>query len=97
MPRLPLDKILPGMQLSKHAMNDFGVMLLERGTMITEEMIGKLRNAEVRHLFVAVNLDDARLHEMLSALEERFALTKDEPHMGALKDLLREHMEDLYA
>jgi len=94
---LPLDKILPGMQLSKHAMNDFGVMLLERGTMITEEMIGKLRNAEVRHLFVAGNRDDARLHEMLSALEERFALTKDEPHMGALKDLLREHMEDLYA
>jgi hypothetical protein len=96
-PRLPLDKIQPGMQLSKHAVNNFGLMLLERGTMITEEMIEKLRNAEVRHLFVAGNPDDARLREMLSALEERFAMTNDKPHMGVLKDLLREHIEDIYA
>ena len=85
------------MQLSRHAVNNSGVMLLERGTMVTEEMIGKLRNAGVRHLFVAGKPDDAGLHEMLSALGERFALTKDKPHMGTLKDLLREHIEDIYA
>ena len=96
MPRLPLDKIQPGMQLSRHAVNNSGVMLLERGTVISEEMVGKLRNAEIRYLFVVENPDDGRLHEMLSALEERFAMTRDEPHMGVLKELLREHMEDIY-
>jgi hypothetical protein len=96
LPRLPLDKIQLGMQLSRHAVNNSGVLLLERGTVITDEIIGKLRNAEVRHLFVADNSDDERLDEMLSALEKRFAMTRDEPHMGVLKELLREHMEDIY-
>jgi hypothetical protein len=96
LPRLCLDKIQLGMQLSRHALNNSGVLLLERGTVITAEMLGKLRNAEVRHLFVADNSDDERLDEALSALEERFAMTRDEPHMGVLRDLLREHMEDIY-
>jgi CTP:molybdopterin cytidylyltransferase MocA len=95
MPRIPLDRVEPGMQLSRHAKNSSGLMLLERGTTITEALIRKLRNAKVRHVFVGGAGDDAGMQEALAALEERFKLTRNEPHMNALKELLEEHMRDV--
>ncbi len=79
MPRLPVDKIQPGMQLTKHAENSSGALLVERGTVTTEELIEKLRNAGVQYVFVRAALDDAQLSDMLSALDARFARVKEEP------------------
>jgi hypothetical protein len=95
MPRIPLDRVEPGMQLSRHAKNSAGMMLLERGTTITETLIRKLRNAKVHHVFVAGARDDAGMQEALAALEERFKLARNEPHMNTLKELLEEHMRDV--
>ncbi len=96
MPRLPLDKVEPGMQLTKHAENSSGALLVERGTVATEGLIEKLRNAGVQYVFVRATEDDAQLRDMLLALEARFARVREEPHMGALKELLKEHIEEIY-
>jgi len=83
------------MQLSRHAKNSAGIMLLERGTTITEALIRKLRNAKVCHVFVAGARDGTGMQEALAALEERFKLTRHDPRMNVLKELLEEHMRDI--
>jgi hypothetical protein len=95
MPRIPIDRVEPGMQLSRHAVNSAGMMLLERGTTITEALIRKLRNAKVRHVFVTGASGGTGVQESLAALEERFKLSRNEPHMRVLKELLEEHMRDV--
>ncbi len=95
MPRVPLDRVEPGMQLSRHAVNGAGIVLLERGTTITEALIRKLRTAKVGHVFVTGARDGAAVQEALAALEERFKLSGNEPHMHVLKELLEEHLRDI--
>lgn len=97
MPRIALKSLAPGMQLSRPVLNGAGAMLVDQGVRISEEMIRKLANADIRHVFVVGRPDDDRLDEMLSALEARFARAGDEPHMGRLKGLLRTHLQELYS
>lgn len=97
MPRTALKNLAPGMQLSKPVFNGAGAMLADRGVRISEEMIRKLENADIRYVFVIGLPDDDSLDEMLSALEARFAPAGDQPHMGRLKRLLKEHLQELYS
>jgi hypothetical protein len=96
-PRIALKKAEVGMQLARPVLNSDGAMLVDRGDTITQEMIVKLTNAEIRHVFVSGRPDDASLEAMLSSLEARFAMTRDEPHMERLRQLLREHLQEIYS
>lgn len=97
MPRIALKNLAPGMQLSKPVFNGAGAMLVDRGARISEEMIRKLDNADIRYVFVVDRSDDDSLDEMLPALEARFARAGDQPHMDRVKRLLREHLRELYS
>ena len=97
MPRIALKNLAPNMQLSKPVFNGAGAMLVDRGVRISEEMIRKLDNADIRYVFVVDRSDDESLDEMLSALEARFARAGDQPHMGRVKRLLEEHLRELYS
>jgi hypothetical protein len=96
-PRIALKNVQAGMQLSRSILNSAGALLVEQGATITQEMIGKLANADIRYVFVTGEVSNGALEEMLSALETRFARTKDEPHMGRLRRLLTEHLRELYS
>jgi hypothetical protein len=96
-PRIALKNVEAGMQLSRAVLNDAGATLINRGARITQEMIRKLINTNIRYIFVVGQLDDGRLEEALSDLEARFARTKDRLHMDRLKRLLREHFQELYS
>ena len=95
--RIALKDVEAGMQLSRPVLYDAGAMLIDRGARISEEMIQKLVNADIRYIFVVGRPDDCPLDEMLSALDARFAKTKDEPHMDRLRQLMREHLQELYS
>ena len=97
MPRIALKNIQAGMQLSRHILNSAGTLLIDQGAAITQEMIEKLINADIRYVSVMGGEANASLEEALSALETRFARTKDDPHMGRLRRLLREHLQELYS
>ncbi len=96
MPRIALEHVEVGMQLSKSVSNDAGVKLIAKGTVVTDKVLQKLANANVHYVFVANTSDPARLEQELAALEARFAKTGERPHMEGLKKLLREHLEELY-
>ena len=97
MPRVALKNVEVGMQLSRAVLNNAGAKLVDEGTMITQEMLRRLLNAHVRCVFVVGQSDDGQLEDALSALEARFAGTADEPHMDRLKQLLREHLREIYS
>lgn len=97
MPRIALKNLEVGMQLSKPALNSAGALLVDRGAKITEEMIVKLSNADIRHVFVVRRPEDTSLEEVIFALERRFSKTKDDQLMERLERLLREHLEELYS
>jgi hypothetical protein len=97
LPRIALKNLTPGMQLSRSVLNGGGAMLVDQGVKVSEDMIRKLANAGIRYVFVVDRLDEDPLAEALSALEGRFAVTGDEPHMGRLKRLLKEHLQELYS
>ena len=97
MPRIALKNVEAGMQLSRAVLNDTGAKLINRGARITEEVIRKLSNANIRYIFVVGQPDDGQLEDALSGLEARFARTKDRLHMDRLKRLLREHFQELYS
>ncbi len=97
MPRIALKNLEAGMQLSRAVLNGAGAKLVDQGAKITEEMIRKLINANIRYVFVTSQSDDALLEEMLVALEARFAKTRDEPHMDRLRRLMRDHLQELYS
>ena len=97
MPRIALKNAEAGMQLSRAVRNDAGAKLVDSGARITQEMLGKFFNANVRYVYVVNQSDDGVLEGALSALEARFTRTKDKPHMNRLKQLLQEHLQELYA
>jgi hypothetical protein len=95
-PRIALKNAEAGMQLTRAVLNDAGVKLVDQGARITQEMLKKFVNAQVRYIFVVGQSDSGQLEEALSALEARFVRTKDKPHMSRLKRLLWEHLQELY-
>ena len=97
MPRIALKNLMPGMQLSRPVLNGAGAMLVDRGVVISEEVIEKLGNADIRHVFVINRSDEDSLDVMLSALEARFIRVGDGAHMDRLKRLLKEHLQELYS
>ena len=97
MPRIALKNLAPGMQLSRSVINGGGAMLVDQGVKVSEEMIQKLANARIKYVSVVDRLGEDPLAEALSALEARFAVTGDAPHMDRLKRLLKEHLQELYS
>ena len=97
MPRIALKNIEAGMQLSRPVLNSAGVLLVDRGVKITQEMIAKLVNADIRYVFVVGQPEGPSFEEAISALERRFSKTGDDPHMERLRRLLREHLQELYS
>lgn len=97
MSRIALKYVEVGMQLSKAVSNDAGVKLINEGTVVTDKIIQKLVNGNVRYVFVKREADAVRLEDELSALDARFARTRGKPHMEELRNLLQGHLEELYS
>jgi hypothetical protein len=85
------------MKISKPVVNDAGMILLGEGTEITSALIAKLEKMNIASVNVeGSSAPDKSLEEMLTALDARFKKTENEPLMGMLKSILKEHIEGLY-
>ncbi|MCL4456881.1 MAG: hypothetical protein M1147_10350 [Nitrospirae bacterium] len=97
MPKVPANSLKPGMKLSKPVMNDAGMILLGEGTELTNALIERLQNMNVSSVYVeGAAAPQKPLEEILSELDARFKKTENEPNMGLLKKLFRDHIEGLY-
>jgi hypothetical protein len=95
--KVPLDKLMPGMTLSKPVMNKNGMVMLGQGTELTESLIQKIADLDIGSAYVhGYAQPQVPKEEMLAQLDDRFAGVVGEPYMALLKKLLREHVAELY-
>ncbi len=96
MPKLTPDKLTPGMKLAKPVLRD-GMLLLNKGTELTEGLIRKIAGMNVDFVQVEGRAGQSiPKDELLSQLERRFQAVEDQPHMAMLKRIVKEHLEGLY-
>ena len=97
MPIISLDKAEAGMTLSKPAVNEFGVVLLDAGAKLTNHLITRLLRADISSVYIVGAPDRAKIQALLTQLQERFEKTRNEPHMALLEELVAEHIEECHA
>jgi hypothetical protein len=85
------------MKLSKPVVNEAGMILLGEGTEITDALIERLQNMNVGSVFVeGASRPQKSKEDAMAEIDARFKKTENEPYMGMLKKLLKEHVEELY-
>jgi hypothetical protein len=97
MPKISIDKIIPGMVLTKPVTGNNGMVLLAAGTELGEKWIDRLETMGVDCVWVeGATEQPVPIEEALLALDERFATVLDAPHMESLKKMVRTQIEKLY-
>jgi hypothetical protein len=97
LPKTPVNKLEPGMRITRSVLNENGMVLLSENTELTEATIEKLINMDVDGVYVKGSTKPERpKEELLLELDKRFKKVENEPYMGMLKRVLKEHIEGLY-
>ncbi|MEQ8253940.1 MAG: hypothetical protein ABRQ28_05095 [Smithellaceae bacterium] len=97
MPRIPVDKLTPGMKLAKPVTAKNGMVMLGEGTELSETWIERIRNMDVTSIFVdGPPVQTLSKEEALASLEARFAWVEEKPYMSLIKKIVKEHIEGLY-
>lgn len=97
MAKIPVSALKPGMKLTKPVVNDAGMVLLGEDTRLTDTLIERLLNMNIGSVHVEGAASPGKSkEEMLAELDARFKKTENEPYMGMLKKLFKEHIEELY-
>lgn len=97
MPKIPVEKLMPGVVLAKPVLNEAGMVLLAQGTEIKAAHIDRLINMNVQAVFVEGDTTpDKPKDEVLAELEARFSKTINEPHMLMIKKIIESRIEELY-
>ena len=96
MRKISIDKLKAGMVLAKPLLRGTMVVLGE-GTALTETWISRIEDMEIDSVFIEGSAEQAvPKEEALSQLDSRFQHVLDQPHMMALKMIVKEHIEGLY-
>ncbi len=94
MKNVPINDIEPGTPLAAALLNDEGSLILNRGTLLTESILNRLRRIGMDAL--PISTDSHTLakerQQLLDAVEERFQGTEANPFLQELKCLAREHL-----
>lgn len=97
MPRIPVDKLVPGMKLAKPVTAKNGMVMLGEGTELTETWIERIRDMDITSIFVdGPPVQTLSKEEALANLEARFAKVNDKLYMNIIKKVTKEHIEGLY-
>jgi len=96
MPKIFTDKLEPGMKLTKPVTRG-NTVLLNKDTELTERLIIKIRNMNIKSVYIDVpSQHSIPKEEMLVQMNMRFKNVENKPYMNLLKRLVREHIEVLY-
>jgi hypothetical protein len=98
LPKTEPDKLEPGMCLAKPVLNKGGLVMLAEDTELTAALIEKIKDMDVGGVYVrGLSQPSIPKEEMLAQLDKRFENVETAPYMANLKNLMREHLESLYA
>ncbi len=97
MPRIPIDKIMPGMCLAEPVTNENGLVLINEGTVLNETLIEKLKKMKLDSLKIkGENQPVISKEEVLKELDDKFKSVESKPYMATIKKIIKEHIEELY-
>lgn len=98
MRKIEAEKLLPGMRLAKPILNKTGMVLLSEGSELTESWIGRIQDMDLGEpVFIEGKTEmKVPLEEMLTALEKRFHMHKENTHMEMIKRAAERHIRALY-
>ncbi|MBA4390199.1 MAG: hypothetical protein C0399_04600 [Syntrophus sp. (in: bacteria)] len=97
MSKIAIDKLEPGMRLAKPVENASGMVLIGENTELTDDLISRIKGMDVDSVYIqGMSKPSVPIEVMLAALDERFKMAENEPHMDILKKIFREHIEGLY-
>ncbi|MDR2861299.1 MAG: hypothetical protein LBV07_01955 [Syntrophobacterales bacterium] len=96
MKKMLINDLEADMVLAKPILRGSMVILAE-GTVLTDTWISRIEDMGIEYIFVEGTMEQAiPLDEALTLLDGRFRLVENEPSMGFLKKIVREHIESLY-
>lgn len=95
--RVAINNLKPGMRLAKPILNDSGIVLIAEGTELTFSIIQRLMSMGLSSVVIEGKRVQPKPKEIvLKELSERFKKTEDKEYMHLLKEVMIEHIEDLY-
>lgn len=96
MRRVSVDDLRRGMKLAKPIVRD-SMTLLGEGTELTDNLIKKIKDFNITSVSIDAPREDGITKEtFLHQLDLKFQNRDDEPYMGLIKRLVREHIEDFH-
>jgi hypothetical protein len=94
--KVSINDLEEGMVLAKPLLRGSMVILAE-GVELTSSWISRIGDMGIEHLFVEGTVEQAvPLEEALALLDVRFRMVDSDPCMGLLKEIVREHIKELY-
>lgn len=100
MKRIPLDAVTPGMTLAKPVTNQSGLTVLAAGTVLDQDLIGRLERMNLNAVFVEGTADEPErmsLADQEQRLTHRFRKVADDPIQQMIRDAVRHHLRATYA
>ncbi|MCX7856728.1 MAG: hypothetical protein N2513_01915 [Deltaproteobacteria bacterium] len=97
MPRVHIEDARPGMITSKPVINESGVVILNEGIELTEEILSRLKNLGVVEISIkATKRPSVPMEELLKKVEDRFQGLSGKPYMDVLKMAVIKHIKNIY-
>ncbi len=97
MPKIPANKLEPGMILGRPIVGKNGMIMLGEGTELTEKWVERIQDMEIASVFIeGPPIQTISKEEALANLEARFKLVEGKPFMNSIKRIVQEHIEGLY-
>lgn len=92
-----IETVRPGMVLAGSVVNEAGMTLFGRGTVITDVVIERMRSAGAALVMIEGRPTPRKPRdEELSALDARFRMVHEAPHMAGIREMVRRHIESSY-
>jgi hypothetical protein len=92
-----IDRLLPGMILTKPVSGANGMVLLAEGTELNEKWIDRLESMGIDGVWIEGKAEQVEpLEDAILALDRRFEPVVDAPYMTTIKNLVKFQIEKLY-
>jgi len=96
MKRISVEELQSGMRLAKPVIKD-SMTLLGEGTELTDRLIARIQAMNIADVVIDAPGEGGSVKEtLLSNLDRVFRDRENEPYMGLIKRLVREHIEQYH-
>lgn len=95
--RIAVNNLKPGMKLAKPVQNECGIVFISEGTELTFSTIERLMVMGVSTVMIEGQKTQSKSkEEVLEEVNARFKKTENAKHMGLLKRIIIDHINEIY-